>query len=187
MKFPTIRRALLLATGVVTTALLAQSSGVTVLTNRATELRASADDGSRLIRTLSPQTSLEKLERASGLWTRVKVGADIGYVRMMHIGGGATVTQTESSFGSGVASGVGKALGIGSSGPKKNEVATVGIRGLTKDAVEKANPDTAQFSRAKTFQASASDAQRLANEGRLAFRSIAYLAKDAVEASKGKS
>lgn len=167
-------------------ALVGTSAFAQALTNRATDLRAQADDASRLIRALPSQTTVERLERAAGLWTRVKAGADVGYVRMMHIGGGATVVQSEGSSGGGVMSGFNRLLG-GGSGGRKNEVATVGIRGFSKEDVQRASFNPAEFSKLKTYQASSSDIQRLASEGRLEFRSVAYLAQDAVAAAGGKS
>ena len=58
--------------------------------------------------------------------------------------------------------------------------ATVGIRGFSKEDVERAELNPVELEKLKRYQVNDAQAQRLASEGRLAFRSVAYLAQDAV-------
>ena len=153
------------------------------LTNRSTDLRASPDDSAKLIRTLAEKTSVELLERR-GAWSRVKAGADNGFIRMMHMGGGATVVASESSASGSSLAGFNKLLGGDRGTSGRAQAATVGVRGFSKDDLAKAQMNPAEFQKLKRFQVSAGDAQSFASQGRLAFRSVAYLAQDAVTGSK---
>ena len=65
---------------------------------------------------------------------------------------------------------------------QSKQAATVGIRGFSKEDVERAELNPAELEKLKRYQASSSQAQTLAAQGRLGFRSVAYLAQDAVEA-----
>jgi hypothetical protein len=167
-------------------AMLAISAGAQVpgLTNRSTDLRASPDDSAKLIRTLAEKTSVELLERR-GAWNRVKAGADNGFVRMMHMGGGATVVASESTAGGGALAGFNKLIGGDRTSSGRAQSATVGVRGFSKDDVARAQMDPVAFAQLKRYQSSSGDAQSFASQGRLAFRSVAYLAQDAVAANAG--
>ncbi len=164
-------------------ALVAQSASAQLATNKATDLRAQNDEASRLIRQLPNKTKVEALERAVGLWRRVKVDSDIGYVKFMHIGGGATVVQSESTSGGSVMGDFNRFLGGGSSGARKNEVATVGIRGLDEQSLKDAEPNLAALAAMKRFEASDSDARRVASQGNVRATSVAYIAGDASDAA----
>jgi hypothetical protein len=170
----------LLAMLAISTTAQAQQPG---FTNKSTDLRASPDDSAKLIRTLPEKTSVELLERR-GPWNRVKVGADNGFIRMMHMGGGATVVATESSTGGSALAGFNKLLGGDRNSSGRAQAATVGVRGFSKDDLAKAQMNPAEFQKLKRYQVSAGDAQSFASQGRLAFRSVAYLAQDAVAGSK---
>jgi hypothetical protein len=165
----------------ISTLALAQTAG---LTNRSTDLRASPEDSAKLIRTLPEKTSVELLEKR-GPWNRVRSGADQGFIRMMHMGGGATVVASESTASGNALAGFNKLLGGDRSGGTRAQAATVGVRGFTKDDVQRAQPDDQAVARMKQFQVSLGDAQSFASQGRLAFRSVAYLAKDAVAMNSG--
>jgi hypothetical protein len=152
----------------------------TVSTNRSTELRSRPDDAATLVRTLAAGTSVQVAADRSGPWKRVTAGSDTGWLRFMHLGGGAVVTTTESSTGTNVLTGFNRLLG----GSKSNEVqarsATVGVRGFGKEDVERASANNSDFEKLKRYQTSAGEAERFASQSRLEFRTVAYLAKDAV-------
>ncbi len=151
-------------------------------TNRQTELRQSPDDSASIIRTLAEKTPTQILERR-GAWTRVKIerSTDMGWVRMMHLRGGATVVEAESSGG--FFASFNRLLSGDSRKSTRGQSATVGIRGFSREDVERAQLNPAEFEKLKRYQASQGDADRLAAQGRLAFRSVAYLAQDAIDAS----
>lgn len=154
-----------------------------VVTNTATELRAAPDDTAVVIRRLGVRTPVQSLERR-GAWTRVKSGDDTGWVRMMDLRGGATVVVDEKSSSGGWLAGFNRLLSGGSSrGNQRAQSATVGIRGITEEDLKNADPDPAAYSSMKSYAASDSSARLLASQGKLAFRSIAYLAQDAADAA----
>ena len=162
----------------VTTAVRAQES----LTNRATELRAAPDDTATVVKQLAERTPVQTQER-KGAWSRVKVGNDMGWVRMMHVRGGATIVVDEKSSGGGFFAGFNRLLGGGNRGNQRAQSATVGIRGISEEDLRNAEPNPAEFAKMKTYTASENDARRLASEGRLTFRTVAYLAQDAIDAA----
>ena len=162
----------------VTTAVRAQES----LTNRATELRAAPDDAATVVKQLAERTPVQTQER-KGAWSRVKVGNDMGWVRMMHVRGGATIVVDEKSSGGGFFAGFNRLLGGGNRGNQRAQSATVGIRGISEEDLRNAEPNPAEFAKMKTYTASENDARRLASEGRLTFRTVAYLAQDAIDAA----
>ncbi len=157
-----------------------------VVTNTATELRAAPDDTAVVIRRLSVRTPVQSLERR-GAWTRVKSGDDTGWVRMMDLRGGATVVVDEKSSSGGWLAGFNRLLSGGSSrGNQRAQSATVKIRGFSREDVEKAEFNPAEFEKLKRFQSTDGAARQLASQGKLQFRSVAYLSQDAIEGTNVK-
>ncbi len=179
MRLPQISRwllPLLLASAAIPA--LAQQA---VPTNRTTDLRSRPEDASTLIRSLPEGTMVQPINERSGPWKRAKVGQDNGWVRMMHLRGGSTVVEAETSSGGGFFAAFNRLLG--GSGERSNtqaRSATVGIRGFSKEDVEKASANNSDFEKLKRYQTSGSDADRFANQNRLSSRSVAYLAQDAI-------
>ena len=165
-----------------TGASLAAMAQAPVLTNRATELRASPDDAAKVIQPLPEKTEVRVIVR-QGAWQQVRVGSNAGWVRMMHLRGGSSVVAEEQSATGGFLAAFNRLLS-GGDRPRANQraqSATVGIRGFSKEDVAAAELNPAELEKLKRFQASDESARQLANERRLAFRSVAYLARDAVE------
>ena len=163
---------------------LAVSAQVSVLTNRSTELRAAGNDMAKVIQLLPDKAEVRVLVR-QGAWQQVRAGANTGWVKMMHLRGGSSIVAEQQSSGGGFLAAFSRLL-AGSDRPQtgqRAQSATVGIRGFSKEDVASAQLNPAELERLKRFQATDSDANALANEKRLAFRSVAYLARDAVEAS----
>ncbi len=154
-------------------------------TNRATELRAGPEDSAAIVKQLAEKTPLQLQER-KGAWSRVKSGNDTGWVRMMHLRGGATVVADEKSSSSGWLTSFNRLLSGSESTRTTNQraqSATVGIRGFSKEDVASAELNPAELEKLKRYQATDADATSLASQRRLAFRSVAYLARDAVESA----
>lgn len=154
-------------------------------TNRATELRTAPDDSSAVIKLLADKTIVQVLERR-GVWSRAKVANDVGWVRMMHLRGGVTIAPAEKSATDAWMAKM-ERLVVGAPAAKgassqRAQAATIGIRGFSKEDVQRAELNPQEFEKLKRFQASDVAARRLASEQRLAFRGVAYLARDAVEA-----
>jgi hypothetical protein len=165
-----------------TTAVLAQEPS---LTNRATELRAAPDDSATVVKQLSERTQVQVQER-KGAWSRVKVDNETGWVRMMHLRGGATIVTEEKSASGGFFAGFSRLLGGGNRGNQRAQSATVGIRGFSKEDIARADFNPAEFEKLKRYQASESQARTLASQGRLAFRSVAYLSQDAIDSANAR-
>lgn len=155
-------------------------------TNRSTELRQAPDDSATIVRTLAEKTPTQVMERR-GAWSRVKIerSNEMGWVRMMHLRGGAVVIESESSGG--FFAGFNRLLTGGGRTSSRNQSATVGIRGFSREDVERAQLNPAEFEKLKRYQSSQADADRLATQGRLAFRSVAYLAQDSIDANASDS
>ncbi len=151
-------------------------------TNRSTELRAAPDDAATVIKQLAEKSPLQLQER-KGAWSRVKSGSELGWVRMMHLRGGATlVADQQQTTGGGWLSSMNRLLsGSSNNTNQRAQSATVGIRGFSKDDLAKAELNPAEFAKLKRYQATNADAQQLAVQGKLAFRSVAYLSQDAVD------
>ncbi len=153
------------------------------ITNRVTDLRAAPNDTSMLMQSLPEKTAVQVLKR-DGAWNQVKVGTKTGFVRMMHIRGGSSVVVEQQSSGGGFMASMNRLLlGDRERSGQSKQAATVGIRGFSKEDVERAELNPAELEKLKRYQASSSQAQTLAAQGRLGFRSVAYLAQDAVEAA----
>ena len=177
--------ALLLAASVALPALAQEP----LTTNRSTELRSAPEDTASVIKQLAEKAQLQLLER-KGAWSRVKSGNDSGWVRMMHLRGGATVAVDEKTPSGSWLARMERLLS-GSTGSSRTtnqraQSATVGIRGFSREDVASAELNPAELAKLKRFQATDAAATRLANERRLAFHSVAYLARDAVEAANSQ-
>ena len=155
-----------------------------VLTNRATDLRAAPDDSAVLLRALPERTAVQQLER-KGAWTRVKIDRDSGWVRMMHLRGGAVIVESEQTASGGFFGGFSRLLGAKPGSGPRSQNATVGIRGFSEEDLRKAELNPAELAKLKRYQANDADARRLAEQGKLQFRSVAYLAQDAVDGARG--
>ncbi len=152
-----------------------------VITNRMTELRAAPDDSARVIRPLAEKTTVQTVQRR-GAWTQVKVGPDTGWVRMMHLRGGATVVEGEKSSSGGFMSGFTRLLaGDSSRTTTRAQGATLGIRGFSKEDVAKAEFNPGELEKLGRYQVSAGEASRFAAQSNLVFRSVTYLAQDAID------
>ncbi len=159
-----------------------------VQTNRSTELRAAPDDTAKVIQQLANKTEVRVVTR-QGAWQQVRVGSVTGWVRMMHLRGGSSVVAEQAPAYTNYLAALTRLL-AGSADRTRTtsraQSATVGIRGFSKDDVERAELNPAELEKLKRFQSNDAAARRLASEGRLAFRSVAYLSQDAVDAAAGK-
>jgi len=162
---------------------LATTAQEPVVTNRATELRAAPDDTAAIIRALPEKTAVQVLQRR-GPWSQAKVDASTGWVRMMHLRGGSSVVVEQQSSSGGFFASMNKLLlGDRERSGQTKQSATVGIRGFSREDVERAELNPAELEKLKRYQATDVQARQLASQGRLSFRSVAYLAQDAVEAA----
>jgi hypothetical protein len=157
-----------------------------VLTNRQTDLRATPDDGAPSLKSLAPQTSVKVVER-KGPWTRVQLDMQLGWVRMMHLRGGVIVGDNPSpaatSTGTSWMAGLNRLVGGPTKQDQRAQSATLGVRGLSAEDLRSASPDAQALNQMKSFAVTKSDAERYAQEARLATVTVAELA---AEAAKGR-
>jgi hypothetical protein len=150
-------------------------------TNRSTELKDKGANDAKTIATLPENTSVKVLQRSGG-WTRIEGGGQSGWVRAFHLRFPTTV-ETSSSSG-GLLGGLTGGL-FGGSKPKTATVATTGIRGLSAEDFQNANPDGAALARMQSYRADKGSAERFAREAKLASVSISYLMEEATS-SRGR-
>lgn len=160
-----------------------------VLTNRSTELRAAADDAAKVLQVLPEKTAVVVVLR-QGAWQQVRVGSNTGWVKMMHLRGGSSIVAEQSSSGSSsFFAAFSKLLSSSADRPRGNQraqAATVGIRGFSKEDVMNAELNPAELEKLKRYQVGSGEALQFGSSGRLAFRSVAYLSRDAVEAANSQ-
>jgi SH3 domain-containing protein len=135
-------------------------------TNRSTELKERAGSDARTLTTLASDTPVKVLQRGGG-WTRVEAGqGQAGWVRVFHLRFPA-VAEASSSSGGGALSGLTSALGFGRQKTQQATIATTGIRGLSQEDINNANPDPESLRRLQSYQSDKPGAERFARDGKL--------------------
>jgi hypothetical protein len=155
-----------------------------VNTNRATDMRAAPDDAAAVVQMLPPQSKLQVLERR-GAWTRVKgaaADAPSGWVRMMHLRGEVAVEQSAPPSSGGFLGGVNRLLGGSKQTNTRAQSATLGIRGLSPEELQAAQPNPQALAKTKSFAATKPDAEQFAKEASLAKADVPELG---VEPTRG--
>jgi hypothetical protein len=139
-------------------------------TLKATEIKDNPFLDANTIATLPEKTVVEIVTR-QGAWMKVKT-ADAkqqGWIRMLSVRLGSP-DQKPQSGGSLLS-----ALGVGSRPrPAANSTVTTGVRGFSEEDLANAKPNAAEVEKMKGFAATAEEASRLAEAGKLAARQVAY-------------
>jgi hypothetical protein len=135
-------------------------------TNRATELKERGAPEARTLATLPENTPVKAGARGGG-WTRVEALGQAGFVRMFHLRFPGSVESASASSGSALLSSLGSALTGQRADPKAN-LASTGVRGLSKEELQNASPDAEQVRRLQGFRADRASAERFAREAKLA-------------------
>ena len=137
-------------------------------TNRATELRERPAADAKSLASLPARTAVKVVGREGG-WSHVDALERRGWLPTFHLRFAAAV---ETSAPNPVLS-VTSILGIGSrQAPETSKVATIGVRGLTKEDFRAASPDAAALKRLQSYRAQPSEAANFAREGGLVAVSI---------------
>jgi hypothetical protein len=141
----------------------------------------SAEDEAAVVQMLPPQFKLRRLERR-GAWTKVQSDSNVGWVRMMHLGGGATLVNAQPlTAATGLLSEMEKAL-RGNENPRpRAQAGAMGIRGLTPEQLRVASANTQALAKVKTFSSSEEDAKRFALEAQLRRSNSAHAAMERVQ------
>lgn len=141
-------------------------------TNRATELRERASSEARVLAPLPAETPVKVLARSSG-WTQVQAGQQTGWVRVFHLRFPASVEASSSSGGA--LGGLSSMLGFGRPKTQEAKIATIGIRGLSQEDLQNANPNPEAVRRMQSYRADRAAAERFAREAKLAAAQVAYV------------
>lgn len=141
----------------------AQEAGYAV---RQTELKQEPFSDAASAGTL-PERAQVKIVSRQGGWLKIESASGAGWVRMLAIRTGATE-------GAGGDSGLKQLFNVARSGSSGTAVAT-GVRGLDREQIRNAQPNTAELARMAQFAASQADAERFASGAGLAAQAIDYL------------
>ncbi|HEY0633967.1 MAG TPA: hypothetical protein VGE00_01190 [Gammaproteobacteria bacterium] len=118
---------------------------------------------------LAAQSPVTIHERNGG-WFRVAAAKQEGWVRMLNV----KVTEGAQSLGSGTDLTQAAALATGRAG-SGNVVSTSGLRGLSEEELQSAQPDYAQFDKLNSFGVDKGTANSYAKSNGLGSRSVQYL------------
>jgi hypothetical protein len=137
-------------------------------TLRATELKAKPFLDADTLATLAEKTTVEILTR-QGAWMQVKTAeAKQGWIRMLSVRLG---NPEQKPRGGNLLS----ALGVGNRPrPVTTSTVTTGVRGFSEEDLANAQPNGAELEKMKSYAATAADAGKLADGGKLETRPLAY-------------
>ena len=142
-------------------------------TLKATEVKDKPFLDADTLATLPEKTTVEILTR-QGAWMQIKTAdAKQGWIRMLSVRLGSP-DQKPQSGGSLLS-----ALGIGSRPrPATTATATTGVRGFAEEDLANAKPDAAEVEKMKSYAATSEEAAKLAENGKLAAKQVAYFDED---------
>lgn len=143
----------------------AVESGYTL---KATELKAQPFLDADTLATLAEKTPVEILTR-QGAWMQVKTAeARQGWIRMLSVRLGTPDQRPRSGN-------LLSALGVGSRPrPATTSTVTTGVRGFSEEDLANAQPNGAELEKMKSYAATAADAGKLADSGKLETRPLVY-------------
>lgn len=121
---------------------------------------------------LAAAAPLEIVAR-QGAWMQVKTGGQTGWVKMLNVRTGSGEAKPANAAG-GFLSAV-SAFKTGSSGT----TVTTGVKGLSEEDLQNAQPNKEQLQKLGTYAVSAADAEKFARAAKLQSNKIDYLAKPA--------
>jgi hypothetical protein len=147
---------------------LAQEVGQT---NRATELKAQARPDAATVAPLPSGTELRVLERVAGGWARVDAAGKMGWLRTFHFSLQGSVETAKT--GGGLLASVGAAVGGGRQ--QQTGIASIGVRGLSEEDMQKATPNPAEFAKMKAQALTRDQGEAFGRASRLQANKVAYV------------
>jgi hypothetical protein len=131
---------------------------------RATELKSEPATDAATVAQLAENAAVDALERKGG-WTRVKAGANEGWVKLLALryGGAAKAGDT----------GIQQAFNVARSGSSGTQV-TTGVRGLDEQQLASARPNPGELAKMSSFAADRDAASAFATQGKLMPAAVAY-------------
>ena len=131
-----------------------------------TELKKEPATDAATVATLAENTAVDALERKSG-WTRVKAGANEGWVRMLSLRFGEPAAAKPG------ASGFTQLFNVARTGTSGTQV-TTGVRGLDAEQLATAQPNPAELEKLEKFAADRGAAEKFAAQGKLSAKPVDY-------------
>ena len=131
-----------------------------------TELKKEPATDAATLATLAENTAVDALERKSG-WTRVKAGANEGWVRMLSLRFGEAAAAKPG------ASGFTQLFNVARTGTSGTQV-TTGVRGLDAEQLANAQPNPAELQKLEGFAADRGAAEKFAAQGKLSAKPVDY-------------
>ena len=131
-----------------------------------TELKKDPATDAPTVATLAADTAVDALERRSG-WTRVKAGANEGWVRMLSLRFGDAAAAKPGS------SGFTQLFNVARTGTSGTQV-TTGVRGLDAEQLATAQPNPAELEKLEKFAADRGAAEKFAAQGKLSAKPVDY-------------
>ena len=148
----------------VSTAVCAIAQTETLQTKQAISLREQPSNSATTLANLPAGTSVTRLPQRSGPWMQVQTGTgQVGWVHLFEL--------TASNASAPASNGLTGALRGGTT----VATSTVGIRGLSKEDIQNAAPNTAAVDRLEQFRVDDAQARRYASERSLHAQAIAPL------------
>ena len=144
---------------------LAQEPAVT---KRATELREAPGDTGRSLAALPAQSPVTRLAERKGPWVQVKTAAgQTGWLHLFDVGPASGAANTQVGGGSGGVSGGLRGISdlFSKSGPTATSAS--GIRGLDKEDIARAQPNTAAVGQMESMRQSEDQARQFAGSAPL--------------------
>ena len=165
-----------LASVLAVTAMCAAAQTETLQTKQAISLRDQPATTATTLASLPAGTSVTRLPQRNGPWMQVQTGTgQVGWVHMFELT--ASKASAPASNGlTGALRGLSGFLNRGSSsGGTTVATSTVGIRGLSKEDIQNAAPNTAAVERLEQFRVDDTQARRYASERSLQAQAVTPL------------
>jgi hypothetical protein len=141
-------------------------------TIRATELHADSQSDAATLATLPENTTLEVLQRR-GAWSEVKSGTQTGWVRMLNLRFDAKSGAAASSTSGNPLGGLNALLVSGRTSNSGTD--TTGVRGMTEEDLNKAQPNIAEFQKMQKYASDKNVAQAFGKRSKLTVAKVPYL------------
>lgn len=159
------------ALGGLGTAAHAQSE--TLLTKQSTSLREQPASNAGSVATLAAGTAVTRTPQRVGPWMQVQTAnGQQGWVHMFDLTAASSAGAPANNGLTGALRGLTGFLNRGSSGSTTVATSTVGIRGLSKEDIQNAAPNTAGVEKLEHLRADDTQARRFAAEKALTVQSV---------------
>lgn len=156
-------------------ATIAQAQSETLQAKQAISLRDQPSSSAATLTTLAAGTSVTRTPQRSGPWMQVQTASgQLGWVHMFELTS-ANASAPASNGLTGALRGLSSFLNRGSNSGTTVATSTAGIRGLSKEDIQNAAPNTAALGQLDQLRADETQARRYASERTLVAQSIAAL------------